>query len=134
VRDPPVPWKLKFTGPSAAVLLAENVIACEAPAATWKGDAGDEVTPAGSPVIATATLPLKLFNGAIATETGELVLPCVTLTELGWTLTLKSAGTGGGVWSGVLLEPPPQATIDSPAASPRTNNKYRLYSVMENSS
>ncbi len=87
------------------------------------------VTPEGSPLIATVTLPLKLFSGEIAIETAELALPCVTDTEPGWTVIAKSPGTGGG---GVNFDsPPPQALMDSPATSARTNNEYRLGSVIE---
>jgi len=108
-----------------AEVAAENVTDCEAPAAIVNGTAGEVVTPEGSPLIETLTLPLKLWSGETAIIAGELELPCVTVTDPGWTDMVKSAGTSGG-----LLEPPPQPMIDSPATSARTNNKYRLGSVM----
>jgi hypothetical protein len=108
-----------------AEVAAENVTDCEAPAAITKGLAGEVVTPEGRPLIATLTLPLKLWSGETVIEAGELALPCVTDTEAGVTAIVKSAGTGGG-----LLDPPPQPMIDSPATNARTNNKYRLGSVM----
>jgi hypothetical protein len=120
-----VPEKVRFTGPSVAEFAAENVTDCEAPAAITKGLAGEVVTPEGRPLIATLTLPLKLWSGETVIEAGELALPCVTDTEAGVTAIVKSAGIGGG-----LLDPPPQPMIDSPATNARTNNKYRLGSVM----
>jgi hypothetical protein len=108
-----------------AEFAAENVTDCEAPAAIAKGIAGEVVTPEGRPLIETLTLPLKLCSGETAIEAGELALPCVTDTEAGETAIVKSAGIGGG-----LLDPPPQPMIDSPATKARTNNKYRLGSVM----
>jgi hypothetical protein len=120
-----VPEKFRFTGPSVAEVAAENVTDCEAPAAITNGIAGEVVTPEGRPLIDTLTLPLKLCSGEIAIKAGELALPCVTDTEDGVTAIMKSAGIGGG-----LLDPPPQPMIDSPATNARTNNKYRLGSVM----
>jgi hypothetical protein len=123
--DPLVPEKVRFTGPSEAEFAAENVTDCEAPAAIANGIAGEVVTPEGRPLIETLTLPLKLCSGETVIEAGELALPCVTDTEAGVTAIVKSAGIGGG-----LLDPPPQPMIDSPATNARTNNKYRLGSVM----
>jgi len=120
-----VPEKVRFTGPSVAEFAAENVTDCEAPDVITKGIAGEVVTPEGRPLTATLTLPLKLWSGETVIEAGELALPCVTDTEAGVTAIVKSAGIGGG-----LLDPPPQPMIDSPATNARTNNKYRLGSVM----
>jgi hypothetical protein len=81
-----------------------------APAATLKGLAGLEVTPAGSPFSATWTEPLKPFTGFTETSTAGLVAPCWMEIEFDDKLSEKSAtgGGGGGEFEG---EPPQLAQI-----------------------
>jgi len=66
-----------------------------APAATVKGLAGFEVTPAGSALSVTWTVLAKPLTGFMETPTAELAEPCGTEIEFEDTPREKS-GTGGG--------------------------------------
>ncbi len=75
------------------------------PTATLKGLAGFEVTPEGSALKVTCTLPVNPLTGFTETLRAELVPPCCTETELEERASLKS-GTGGG--GCVKEDPAPQ--------------------------
>ena len=82
--------------PSAALVEAPIITEVLAPAATLKGLAGLDVTPAGSAMSDTCTEPVKPFVGLTETLTAGLVAPCVTEIEFDDRLRAKSAAGGGG--------------------------------------
>jgi hypothetical protein len=61
--------------------------------------AGFAVTPPGSPVIATVTVPVKPFIAVARTLTGEPAAPATMVSAAGDTASEKSAaGTGVLIW------------------------------------
>jgi hypothetical protein len=92
---PLVPWGEIVKFPVAAFAAAPKTTEMLEPAATLKGLAGFEVTPEGSALSVTCTLPVNLLTGFTETPRAELVPPCCTETELEERASVKS-GTGGG--------------------------------------
>ena len=70
---PWVPSKLNNVGPRFAAFAAVNVTDIVDPTAIENGDAGDDVTPDGNPVIATLTFPVKPLTAFADTLTGMLL-------------------------------------------------------------
>jgi len=85
---------------------AENVTSWLAPAATLTGDCGDEVTPAGNPVMATVTGAENLFSGRTEMTAGGLGVPIAARSVGGLTAKVKS-GLGGGTEPFSALPPQP---------------------------
>jgi hypothetical protein len=73
--DPLLPWKVTLIVPGETELAAVKVTCCFEPAVTCKGNACDATIPAGKPLISTATVPLKEFNGVTEIAAGVLVAP-----------------------------------------------------------
>jgi hypothetical protein len=71
--------------------------------------AGDAVTPAGRPVIVTATVPVKEFTAVARTLTGEPAAPDAIVSDAGEIVKIKSAAAGGVEPGEEGEEPPPQA-------------------------
>ena len=98
---------MKFPVPAFAA--APKTTETLAPAAIANGLAGFEVIPAGSVPSETCTVPLKPFSGATLNWIGELVAPCVTLTEFEEEVRVKSGDGGGGGGCVTAEAPPPHA-------------------------
>jgi len=81
--------------PVGAFAATPKTTAVLAPAATVKGLAGFEVTPAGSALSVTWTAFAKPLTGFMEILTAELAEPCGTEIEFEDRLREKS-GTGGG--------------------------------------
>lgn len=97
---PDVPVNVSVGVPAAALLAAIRVKLCAVPGVN-DNVAGLLVTPAGSPVIATATGEANPFAAVAVTLTGCPAPPAVTATVVGATLSEKS-GAGGGVGVGFV--------------------------------
>jgi hypothetical protein len=98
LRIPDVPVKVSVALPAAAVKAAVRVTFCAVPGVNVS-DAGFAVTPAGNPVIETATVPVKPFNAVARMFTGEPVAPATRVSDAGDTVNEKSAaGTGTMTW------------------------------------
>jgi hypothetical protein len=95
LRAPDVPVTVTVALRAAAVEAAVSVTFCAVPG-TSVGVTGLAVTPAGSPVMVTATVPLKEFNAVAKTLTFEPVAPATIASEVGDTVSEKSGGGGGG--------------------------------------
>ena len=65
--------------------------------------AGFAVTPAGSPVIATATVPVNELTAVAVTLTEEPAAPATTVSEVGNTAKVKSGEGGGGGGGGTEM-------------------------------
>src|SRR5207244_4109941 len=111
-RFPLVPCAAAVALPVAEDESAPKITDWDAPAFTENGLAGFEVTPVGKPDSVTCTKPVKPFCAATVTLTAVLVVPCVSVRELGESVSEKS-GCGGG---GCTFAPPPQPA--APAATP----------------
>ena len=85
---------MKF--PVAALDEAPKTTDALAPAATLNGLVGFEITPAGSPLKITCTLPVNPLFGLTETLTAELAPPCETETEFAERDREKSGAGGGG--------------------------------------
>lgn len=80
-RLPLEPRKATVAVPTVAELLAVKVICCDAELCNVTGEEGFEVTPEGSPVMLTLTLPLKPFCGWTVSVTAGVVAPWWTVIE-----------------------------------------------------
>jgi hypothetical protein len=78
---------------AAALDAAVSVTLCAVPAVNVSV-AGLAVTPEGSPVIATATAPLKEFTAVASTLIWPPVAPAVIVSDVGDTVSVKSGGGG----------------------------------------
>lgn len=76
---------------AAAVRAAVRVVVCATPGVRFKV-AGFAATPVGSPVIATATVPLKELTAVAATLTGEPAVPAMIVDDVGLNDSMKSGG------------------------------------------
>jgi hypothetical protein len=95
VNVPEVPVSVILTEPAAAVEAAVKVTFCAAPGVRLR-DAGEAVTPAGSPEKATLTEPVNEFTAVARTLTWEPVWPAVRFSEAGEAASEKSGAGGGG--------------------------------------
>jgi hypothetical protein len=98
VREPDVPTKVTVAGEAVLVAFAAaaNVIVCGVPGCRDRV-AGLAVTPAGSPLIATLIVPLKLFSAELVSVTCVLA-PAASVALVGDTANVKSLPSplGGG--------------------------------------
>jgi hypothetical protein len=90
---PDVPVTVIVLVPAAALAAAVTVIDCEPPAAIV-GVAGLADTPAGSPLTVIPTPELNPFTPLTDTKVDPPAPPAVTLTVVGFTINVKSAGGG----------------------------------------
>jgi hypothetical protein len=90
VREPDVPVNTTFALPACALLPAVSVMLCAVPGVSVN-DVGFAVTPAGKPLSATPTVPLKPFSALADNCTGCPAAPIVTLKDCGLTASEKSA-------------------------------------------
>lgn len=81
--------------PAAAVEAAVSVTFCAVPGVKVSV-AGFAVTPAGSPVMAIETVPLKELSAVASTLTFEPVAPAIIVSDVGDTASVKSGAGGGG--------------------------------------
>jgi hypothetical protein len=88
--------KVSVALPAAAVEAVLSVTFCAVPGVNVSV-AGFAVTPLGSPVIATVTVPLKPFTAVARTLTGEPVAPAVMVNDVAETVSEKSGGGGAAV-------------------------------------
>src|ERR1700730_15442920 len=118
---PEVPVNVTFDVAAVALSAAVSVVLCATP-----GDrlnvAGFAVTPAGSPVIATATVPANEFTPAAVTLTATPAPPATTVTDAGGTASVKS-GPGAAMVAVTVAEwlrapdVPVKVTMALPAAA-----------------
>ncbi len=90
---PDVPVKVTAALPATAVAPAVSVMFCTVPGVS-ASVAGFAVTPVGSPLMATETVPLKEFIAVARTLTGEPVAPATIVSDVGETVSEKSGGGG----------------------------------------
>lgn len=90
------------------------------PTESVNGELGEELTPVGSPLIETVTLPVKPFTGVAVTVTAALVEVCATSNELG-----EGARVKPGVLRGVDVPPHPFSTKRKRAANWRSRRERR---------
>jgi len=90
LRVPEVPVKVIVALPAAAVEAAVSVIFCAVPGAKVSV-AGLVVTPVGSPLIATVTIPVKPLTGAAFTLICCPAPPATSVTDPGADVSVKSA-------------------------------------------
>jgi hypothetical protein len=95
LRLPEVPVKVRAALPAEAVEAAVKVTFSAAPGVKVS-IAGLEVTPAGNPLIATVTIPVKPFDGTAFTLTTCPAPPATRAIAAGATENEKSGGTGSG--------------------------------------
>lgn len=95
VREPEVPVKTTLALPACALLPAVRVKLCGVPGVS-EADAGLAVTPAGNPLSATLTVPVKPFTAVADSCTGCPAPPTVRLRDWGLRASEKSACAGGG--------------------------------------
>jgi hypothetical protein len=89
---------------AAAVSAAVNVVLCAVPEVRFSV-AGFAVTPAGRPLIATATVPVNEFSAAALTLTCEPAAPGVRVSDAGDTVSAKSgAGAGAEMVAATVAE------------------------------
>ena len=86
---PEVPVKAMALLPRVVLAAAVSVTFCAVPGMS-DSEAGLAVTPAGSPVMATETLPVKEFRAVASTLTCVPVAPAMRATDVGETLNEKS--------------------------------------------
>jgi hypothetical protein len=113
---PDVPIRVNVALPAAALAAAVTVTLCAAPGVRVSV-AGCAVTPAGSPVIATVTVPAKPLAAAAFTLIACPVPPGTSVMFAGVAATEKSA-TGVGDWTDVGGWLPPQDIRTRPKSSP----------------
>jgi hypothetical protein len=111
---------VKFTAgvAAAAPLAAVRLVLCAVPG-TSESEAGLAVTPEGSPLMVTATVPAKPLEGTAFTLTCCPGLPAVSVTVAGVNVRVKSgAGAEGdeGVEGEAECDPPPQETKNKQSA------------------
>jgi len=94
VSDPEVPLNVTVALPTAAFEAAMRVTFSGVPGLRVSA-AGDALTPAGRPLIATATGELKPFPPVTIRVTGCPVAPAVSFRLAGTAVRVKSAGGGG---------------------------------------
>ena len=86
---PEVPVKAMALLPRVVLAAAVSVTFCAVPGMS-DSEAGLAVTPAGNPVMATETLPVKAFSAVAVTCTAEPVAPATRLRDVGVTENEKS--------------------------------------------
>ncbi len=94
VRLPDTPVNVTVAVLDGAVADAARLSPCDAPGARFSV-AGEAVTPVGSPLTVTATVPLKPFAVVASSVTGEPEFPPVNVWLVGETESEKSAGGAG---------------------------------------
>ena len=94
--------KVTVALPAAAVEAAVNVTFCAVPGVNVSV-AGFAVTPLGSPVIATATVPLKPFTAVARTLIGEPIAPAVMVNDAGEIVSEKSGGGGAAPMANITV-------------------------------
>jgi hypothetical protein len=91
LRVPELAVNVMVAVSAAVVHAAVRVIFCAAPGVRLKVEE-DKVTPAGSPVAVTETVPEKLLTAVAITLIACPAPPGVRVAALGETVTEKSAG------------------------------------------
>jgi hypothetical protein len=101
---PLVAWAAIVAEPVAVAMLAPTRIVALGLAlgAICNGLAGFVATPGGSPEIATATVPEKLFFGVIEIVTDCGMPPCVRFSVAG-DIAMEKSGVAAEVGAGVAL-------------------------------
>jgi hypothetical protein len=114
--------KVTVAVPAAAVASAVRVVLCAVPGVRLN-EAGLAVTPAGRPVIATATVPLKEFAAVAVTLTEAPAPPPVSESDVGERVREKSGGGAAetvsatpAVWLNVP-EVPVNVAVELPAVA-----------------
>jgi len=92
---PDVPVRVTVGLPSVAAEEAVMVTFRAVPGVS-ESVAGLAVTPEGSPVIVSVTIPVKPFAATAFTLTGCPILPATSATVVGVAVKEKSGGDGGG--------------------------------------
>ena len=123
LRVPDVPVRVTVALPDAATEAAVSVTFCAVPGVK-ESVAGLAVTPEGSPVIATATIPVKPLAGTAFTLIFCPWLPATIATVAGAAVSEKSCG-GGEVET--ELDPPPQEI------AARHSNKQAANAIVQSS-
>jgi hypothetical protein len=103
VRLPEVPVKVTVGVAAAALAAAVSVVLCAVPGVKVSV-AGFAVTPVGSPVIVTETVPLKEFNAVASRLTGEPVAPAAMVSDVGDTASEKSGDGAAEIVSATVAE------------------------------
>ncbi len=124
VSVPEVPVKVTVALPGAAPEAAVSVTLCAVPGVK-ESVAGLAVTPEGSPVMVTATGPLKEFTAVARTPAFEPVAPATTVRDVGDRVNEKSGGGGdaetvtatAAEWMSVP-DVPVKVTVALPAVAP----------------
>jgi hypothetical protein len=113
--------------PVAALGAAPKTIVELAPEAMLNGLEGFEITPLGTPVNVTWTVPVKPFWPETETVTGALVAACATDSEFEESVIAKSGeGNAGGCrFAGELLPPPHPAEAKRKGAKTMANARFR---------
>jgi len=88
---PDVPVNVTVPDDDATLDAAVRIVLCAVPG-TRLSVAGLAVTPAGNPVIATATVPLNPFTALAVTLTGTPAAPPTTVRDVGDSVSAKSGG------------------------------------------
>jgi hypothetical protein len=91
VKLPDVPVKVTVDVAPAVAIPAVNVVLCATPGVRFNV-AGFAVTPAGSPVIATATVPVNELIAPAVTLTKEPAAPPTIVNDVGDNISEKSDG------------------------------------------
>jgi uncharacterized protein YodC (DUF2158 family) len=120
VRAPELPVKVSVAAPTAAA-EAVMVTLCAEPGIS-ESVVGCAVTPAGSPVIATATVPLNPLTGFTVTLRGAPDVPAMRVCEAGDAVSVKSGGSAEMVAATVIgwvraPELPVKVSIVGPATA-----------------
>lgn len=103
LNAPDVPVKVTVKVPAPALVAAVKATLCAVPGVRFNV-AGFAVTPAGRPVIATATVPTNELTAAAVTLTCEPVAPGTIVNDVGDTASEKSGGGGGTEMVAVTVE------------------------------
>ena len=120
---PEVPEKVSVALPAAADELAVMVTFCGVPGVRLKVE-GLAVTPAGSPLMLMATVPVNLLTALAVTLTVEPAAPAVRLRDAGETAKVKSGVAAAAAMVSVTLaewlrvpEVPVKVSVALPAAA-----------------
>lgn len=119
---PAFPVKVTVEGPVVALALAASVTFCAVPGVSIS-DAGFAVTPAGSPVMLTATGDAKPLIAVACRERAVPVVPWTSVCDVGVTVKEKSGGGGAVVVSATVAvwlsmpDVPVSATVAEPVAT-----------------